>query len=298
MSSETINFATIGEIFEDGVSLIFDGQDAATEKHYKVNTSIVFHEGDRVKILADSGTYVVEYVVGTPKVEEPEGEPGEETDTSLPGGGTTGQALVKASDKDNDVSWGLPNGVVPTGGKDGQVLKKTSATDYAMAWEDEPGGLPTGGTAGQVLVKDSTVNYDVSWGNPTGTLPTGGTTGQVLKKTSGTNYAVGWADAPAGLPTGGSNGQVLVKSGSTNYAASWGTVSGTLPTGGTDGQCLLKSGTTNYSTKWGSPTMANAVVNQYRPTYDNYQIQFQTDVSGNFFIRQGTSGTWKKITVG
>lgn len=236
MSTETINFATIGEIYEDGVSLIFDGQEEATEKHYKVNTSIVFHAGDRVKILADSGTYVVEYVVGTPKVEEPGGE----TVTGLPTGGTTGQALVKTSDEDHDVSWGLPNGVVPTGGKDGQVLKKTSATDYAMAWEDESGGLPTGGTAGQVLVKDSIVNYDASWGNPTGTLPTGGT----------------------------------------------------------DGQCLLKSGTTNYSTKWGSPTMANAVVNQYRPTYSNYQIQFQTDVSGNFFIRQGTSGTWKKITVG
>lgn len=265
MSAETINFATIGEIYDDGVSLIFDGQEDATEKHYKVNTSIVFHAGDRVKILADSGTYVVEYVVGTPKVEEPGGE----AVTGLPTGGTTGQALVKTSDEDNDVSWGLPNGVVPTGGKDGQVLKKTSATDYAMAWEDEPGGLPTGGTAGQVL-----------------------------KKTGTTNYAVGWADAPAGLPTGGSSGQVLVKSGSTNYAASWGTVSGTLPTGGSDGQCLLKNGTTNYSAKWGNPTMANAVVNQYRPTYINDQIQFQTDVSGNFYIRKGTSGTWKKITVG
>ena len=265
MSTETINFATIGEIYEDGVSLIFDGQEEATEKHYKVNTSIVFHAGDRVKILADSGTYGVEYVVGTPKVEEPGGE----TVTGLPTGGTTGQALVKTSDEDHDVSWGLPNGVVPTGGKDGQVLKKTSATDYAMAWEDESSGLPTGGTAGQVLVKDSIANYDVSWGNPTGTLPTGGTTGQVLKKTGTTNYAVGWADAPAGLPTGGS-----------------------------DGQCLLKNGTTNYSAKWGNPTMANAVVNQYRPTYINDQIQFQTDVSGNFYIRKGKSGKWKKITVG
>ena len=37
-----LNFATIGEVFSDGVSLIFDGQEEATEKHYKVNTSITF----------------------------------------------------------------------------------------------------------------------------------------------------------------------------------------------------------------------------------------------------------------
>lgn len=64
---QTFNFATIGEVFDDGVSLIFDGQDAATEKHYKVNTSVVFNPGDRVKIFADSGTFVVEYVVGYPQ---------------------------------------------------------------------------------------------------------------------------------------------------------------------------------------------------------------------------------------
>lgn len=64
---EAFNFATIGEIFEDGVSLIFDGQDVATQKHYKVNNSIVFKAGDRVKIFADSGTYVVEYAIGYPR---------------------------------------------------------------------------------------------------------------------------------------------------------------------------------------------------------------------------------------
>ena len=61
------HFATIGDVFEDGVSLIFDGQNAATKKHYKVNTSIVFKPGDRVKIFADSGTFVVEYVIGYPQ---------------------------------------------------------------------------------------------------------------------------------------------------------------------------------------------------------------------------------------
>ena len=59
-------FATVGEVFDDGVTLIFDGQEEATDKHYKVNVSITFNPGDRVKICKDSGTYVVEYVVGAP----------------------------------------------------------------------------------------------------------------------------------------------------------------------------------------------------------------------------------------
>ena len=49
---QIFNFATIGEVFEDGVSLIFDGQEAATEKHYRVNTSIVFKAGRDIKILS------------------------------------------------------------------------------------------------------------------------------------------------------------------------------------------------------------------------------------------------------
>lgn len=60
-------FATIDKIFDDGVTLIFDGQEAATEKHYKVNSFAIFKEQDRVRIIKDSGTYVVEYPVGAPK---------------------------------------------------------------------------------------------------------------------------------------------------------------------------------------------------------------------------------------
>lgn len=62
-----INFATIGDIFADGVTLIFDGQTEATEKHYKCNSFEVFSAGQRVKIVKDSGTYVVEYPVGNPR---------------------------------------------------------------------------------------------------------------------------------------------------------------------------------------------------------------------------------------
>lgn len=72
-SFETIKeqtFATIGAVYTDGVSLIFDGTDAPTTKHYKVNTGIIFHANDRVKIAKDSGTYVVEYIVGVPMVQQ------------------------------------------------------------------------------------------------------------------------------------------------------------------------------------------------------------------------------------
>lgn len=61
------SFATVGEIFADGVSLIFDGEETASTKHYKVNAFVVFHAADRVRIIKDSGTYVVEYPIGNPK---------------------------------------------------------------------------------------------------------------------------------------------------------------------------------------------------------------------------------------
>lgn len=60
-------FATIGQVYGDGVSLIFDGQESATQKHYKCNRFGKFSAGDRVKIIRDSNTYVVEYPVGAPQ---------------------------------------------------------------------------------------------------------------------------------------------------------------------------------------------------------------------------------------
>ena len=104
-TKETINFATIGDIYEDGVSLIFDGQESATEKHYKCNTSVLFSPGDRVKIIHYSGTYVVEYVVGTPK--QSGGGSGSEVN-GIPAGGISGTSLLKNSAEDYDTSWGTP----------------------------------------------------------------------------------------------------------------------------------------------------------------------------------------------
>lgn len=61
------NFATVGTIYSDGVTLIFDGESEASAKHYKVNAFVVFKAGNRVRLIKDSGTYVVEYPVGNPK---------------------------------------------------------------------------------------------------------------------------------------------------------------------------------------------------------------------------------------
>ncbi len=61
------SLATIGAVYKDGVSLIFDGESTATKKHYLCNTSVSFKAGDRVKIFAASGTYIVEYAIGPPK---------------------------------------------------------------------------------------------------------------------------------------------------------------------------------------------------------------------------------------
>ena len=60
-----MNFATIKSVYDDGVTLAFD-DGSESQKHYKVNSGVVFNAGDRVRILEDNGTYVVEYVVGRP----------------------------------------------------------------------------------------------------------------------------------------------------------------------------------------------------------------------------------------
>lgn len=174
--------ATVGAVSAEGVSLIFDGQTEASGKTYKVNTAVSFSAGDRVRVKKDSGTYIVEFVVGAPFADYP----------------------------------------IPPGGTDGQVLAKSGSGDYAIQWIDSPQGLPTGGTTGQILAKRSNGDYAVQWINAPQGLPTGGTTGQLLAKSSNSDYAVQWSDAPHGIPSGGSSGQVLMKSSNSDYAVQWG----------------------------------------------------------------------------
>ena len=55
--------ATVQNVYSDGITLIFDGETIASTKRYKRNASVTFSTGDRVKVCAISGTYLVEYPI-------------------------------------------------------------------------------------------------------------------------------------------------------------------------------------------------------------------------------------------
>lgn len=211
------SFATIDQIYDDGITLIFDGEETASEKHYKCNSFCVFAAGQRVRVIKDSGTYVVEYPVGNPNA-----------DAILPTDGTDGQVLTKDGNEGIASKWADMRGI-PTGGTKGQLLSKRTNEAYDVEWTSPKNYIPSGGSNGQMLIKGGTTDYSLKWADaPTEHIPDGGTSGQMLVKNGSTAYALKWEDAPE------------------NY----------IPSGGNDGQALLKSGTTPYALKWGSPTVA------------------------------------------
>ena len=120
-----VRLATVAEVTNDGLRLQFDGSDTATEKVYKCNASCVFAVNDRVKVTKYSGTYRIDYVIGTPAA----------SPHSIPSGGSTGQVLAKSSNANYAVNWVTPH-YVPSGGSSGQVLAKSSNTNYAVSWVD------------------------------------------------------------------------------------------------------------------------------------------------------------------
>ena len=63
---ERIALATVAAKYADGLSLIFDGQDAETTKHYKCNTAVTVAAGSRVVCLRISGSWVVAFAFGNP----------------------------------------------------------------------------------------------------------------------------------------------------------------------------------------------------------------------------------------
>lgn len=63
---ERVALATVAAKYADGLSLIFDGQTAATAKHYKCNTAGTFAAGNRVVCLRISGSWVVAFAFGAP----------------------------------------------------------------------------------------------------------------------------------------------------------------------------------------------------------------------------------------
>ena len=187
---EEVVLATITEIGTDGVKIQVDGNEEAGDKEYKVNSVQMFAVGDRVKIHKNSGTYLVEYVVGAPMSRYP-----------IPSGGTVGQYLKKSGENDYEVAWeSLPaTHGVPSGGSANQVLTKNSGIDYDVKWADPPVNhdLPEGGAKDKVLVKKTAADYDVKWDDAPNGLPSGGSVGQVLEKKTATNYDVQWADPSA-----------------------------------------------------------------------------------------------------
>lgn len=201
---EDIALATITEICSDGVRIRLDGSEEAGEKYYRVNAGAFLVVGDRVKIHKNSGTYLIEYVVGSPMSRFP-----------LPDGGSDGQFLVKDGATAYAVKWSSASHGLPAGGTAGQILAKSSRDDYAVSWADPPHGVPSGGTAGQVLTKNSATNYDLKWTTPESThgIPSGGSTGQVLAKKNNTNYEVEWVTPSVGLLKNGSYTLTLNSSG-------------------------------------------------------------------------------------
>ena len=87
-------FATVVSAEETGLQLIFDGEQYPTKKRYKYNTALTFKVGDRVRVSKQSGSYIVEYPIGTTKFTTP----------------PYGPSNVKFSYTENTVSinWGDP----------------------------------------------------------------------------------------------------------------------------------------------------------------------------------------------
>lgn len=67
-SQDNFVTATIAAVEETGFKLIFPGQTAASEKTYKGNSAVRFYTGQRVRVLPDSGTYIVEYPIAGPNL--------------------------------------------------------------------------------------------------------------------------------------------------------------------------------------------------------------------------------------
>lgn len=182
-TTDDIELATVAAVGENGVTLLIDGNEESGTKEYRVNAAQLIQAGDRVKISRISGSYVVNFVVGSPMERYP-----------IPSGGEDGQVLTKDGSSPYAVKWATARSL-PSGGSAGQALTKKTATDYDVEWSTI-GVLPSGGSTGQVLRKTSATSYAVEWAT-IGTLPSGGTTGQYLMKSSNTNYAVEWSSAPA-----------------------------------------------------------------------------------------------------
>lgn len=290
-------FATIDKIFDDGVTLIFDGQEFATEKHYKVNSFAIFKEQDRVRIIKDSGTYVVEYTVGKPKktfnADTADSAKTAQTATSA----TTAQSATKA-----ETATSATTAETAT-----NATKATNADSATSATSAEKAAalIDAASSSSKVYLKIS--SSKLSFGSsatsmyevPKLGLPTGGSSGQVMVKTGSSDGAAGWSTLSGLLPTGGSANQVLAKDTSTDHDVSWTTI-GTLPTGGSAGQCLVKDSATSYDVSWGSPSVPRLYVDaNNNVTLNNSRQLIPHTYSTSYPYSLGSSSyPWTNLYIG
>jgi hypothetical protein len=163
----------------------------------------------------------------------------------LPTGGTTGQALVKASGTDFDTVWSTVTGL-PTGGASGKFVAWLSS---GVGQWLTPLQLPTGGTAGQIPIKNSSTDGDASWAD----LPGPSLTGNDLSATTGAVDYDGVSDVMTVVPTGNITlnapsptnktiSLIVTTSGTTSYTITFGTnfkSEGTLATGTVSGKAFI-----------------------------------------------------------
>lgn len=93
-TTDEIELATVVSVGTNGVTLIIDGNEEAGAKEYRVNIGQQLKPGDRVKVSRISGSYLVDYVIGSPMARYP-----------IPAGGTDGQVLTKDGTSDYSVKW-------------------------------------------------------------------------------------------------------------------------------------------------------------------------------------------------
>lgn len=186
-----IELAEITAVTANGVKIKIDGEDSSSDKEYKVNAAQKFVVGDRVKIHAMSGSYVIEYVVGAPMERYP-----------LPKGGSNGSVLMKNGDNDYAVTWGTIR-QLPSGGSNGNVLLRTSD---GYTWGTINGFNPSNaGSTGNVLTKTA---GGYNWASMEGFSPENtGSTGNVLTKTA-TGY--NWASPSSSTVNQLKNGSITV----------------------------------------------------------------------------------------
>ena len=112
----------------------------------------------------------------------------------FPAGGTTGQALVKASNTDRDTVWA---DISKTTLGLGNVENTALSTWAGSASITTVGTLASGAVPWSVVTSRPTTltGYGITDAAPiAAAVPTGGTSDQVLAKSGNGNYALTWAD--------------------------------------------------------------------------------------------------------